>query len=49
MALVAAAVATGVWATRDDFGLGRNIEIMVNLMRELSLQYVDEVPSDKLM
>ena len=49
MALVAAAVATGVWATRDDFGLGRNIEIMVNLMRELSLQYVDEVSSDKLM
>ena len=49
VALVVAAVATGVWATRDDFGLGRNIEIMVNLMRELSLQYVDEVHSDKLM
>ncbi len=49
MALVVAAVATGVWATRDDFGLGRNIEIMVNLMRELSLQYVDEVEADKLM
>ena len=49
VALVAAAVVTGVWATRDDFGLGRNIEIMVNLMRELSLQYVDEVSSDKLM
>ena len=49
VALVVAAVATGVWAMRDDFGLGRNIEIMVNLMRELSLQYVDEVHSDKLM
>ena len=49
VALVAAAVATGVWATRDDFGLGRNMEIMVNLMRELSLQYVDEVEPDKLM
>ena len=49
MVLVVATVATGVWATRDDFGLGRNIEIMVNLMRELSLQYVDEVHSDKLM
>ena len=49
MALVAAAVATGVWATRDDFGLGRNMEIMVNLMREISLQYVDEVEPDKLM
>ena len=47
--LVAAVVATGVWAVRDDFGLGRNMEIMVNLMRELSLQYVDEVKADKLM
>ena len=47
--LVAVVVATGVWAVRDDFGLGRNMEIMVNLMRELSLQYVDEVKADKLM
>lgn len=49
MALVVAAVATGVWATRDDFGLGRNMEIMVNLMREITLQYVDDVDTDKLM
>ncbi len=49
MALVVAAVATGVWAVRDDFGLGRNMEIMVNLMREISLQYVDDVKADKLM
>ena len=49
VALLVAAVATGVWATRDDFGLGRNMEIMVNLMRELSLQYVDDVEADKLM
>ena len=49
MALVVAVVATGVWATRDDFGLGRNMEIMVNLMREITLQYVDDVDTDKLM
>lgn len=49
VALVVAAVATGVWATRDDFGLGRNMEIMVNLMREITLQYVDDVDADKLM
>ena len=49
MALVVAAVATGVWATRDDFGLGRNMEIMVNLMREITLQYVDDIDTDKLM
>ena len=47
--LMAAVVVTGVWATKDDFGLSRNMEIMVNLMRELSLQYVDEVHPDKLM
>lgn len=49
VALVVAAVATGMWATRDDFGLGRNMEIMVNLMREITLQYVDDVDTDKLM
>ncbi len=47
--LAAAAVVTGVWATKDDFGLGRNMEIMVNMMRELSVQYVDEVSPDKFM
>lgn len=47
--LAAAVVATGVWAVKDDFGLGRNMEIMVNMMRELSTQYVDEVSPDKLM
>ena len=49
VALIAGVVLTGVWATKDDFGLGRNMEIMVNMMRELSLQYVDEVGPDKLM
>ena len=47
--VVVAVVVTGVWAVRDDMGLGRNMEIMVNMMRELSLQYVDEVKPDKLM
>ena len=49
MVLVAAVALTGVWAMRDDFGLGRNMEIMVNMMRELSTQYVDEVSPDDLM
>ncbi len=34
---------------RDDFGLGRNMEIAVNMMRELSLYFVDEVEPDRLM
>ena len=48
LALTAVASLT-LYSTRNDFGLGRNMEIMVNLMRELSLQYVDEVAPDKLM
>ena len=47
--LVAATVAIGICATQDDMGLGRNMEIMVNMMRELNLQYVDQVSPDKLM
>lgn len=48
--LVVAAVAVlGIHSTKDDMGLGRNMEIMVNMMRELNLQYVDEVSPDKLM
>ena len=49
LVLLVAVVATGIWAVKDDFGLGRNMEIMVNMMRELSLQYVDEVAPEKLM
>lgn len=40
---------TTIFATKDDFGLGRNMEIMANMMRELSLNYVDKVDADKLM
>ena len=44
-----AILAVGIRATRNDFGLGRNMEIMINLMRTLSTQYVDEVDADKMM
>lgn len=47
--VVAATVVTGIRAVKDDFGLGRNMEIMVNMMRELSTQYVDELSADDLM
>ena len=49
--LAAALLALGAltFAGRNDFGLGRNTEILINLMRELSLNYVDEVSPDRLM
>ena len=47
--LACCAVALFTYAKRDDFGLGRNMEIAVNMMRELSLYFVDEVDPDKLM
>ena len=49
--LAAALLALGAltFAGRNDFGLGRNTEILFNLMRELSLNYVDEVSPDRLM
>jgi len=47
--LLVLAAATGVFAVRNDFGLGRNMEILINMMRELSTGYVDEVDPDKLM
>lgn len=48
-AAVAGAVVLMTFAARNDFGLGRNMEILVNMMRELSAYYVDEVDPDKLM
>lgn len=48
-AAVVAAAAVTVFAARNDFGLGRNMEITVNMMRELSLNYVDPVDPDRLM
>ncbi len=38
-----------IFAVRNDFGLNRNIEIMVNLMREISENYVDKVDPDLLL
>ena len=48
--LVAAVSVVGTlcFATRNDFGLGRNMEILINMMRELTLHYVDEVDPDEL-
>ena len=48
-AAVAAAAVYTTFAVRNDFGLGRNMEIAVNMMRELSLNYVDPVDPDLLM
>lgn len=48
-ALALAAAGTLIFAARNDFGLGRNMEITVNMMRELMLNYVDPVDPDKLM
>lgn len=38
-----------VAASRNDFGLGRNMEIMINLMRTLSSNYVDKIDADKML
>jgi carboxyl-terminal processing protease len=49
---VVAMVATAgffTFAGRDDFGLGRNMELMVNMMRELSTHYVDRLNPDEMM
>ena len=43
------AISAFVFAARNDFGLGRNMEIMVNLMRTVSSEYVDSISADKLM
>lgn len=50
LALLSAAMILGVFcfAKRDDFGLGRNMEILINMMREIATFYVDEVDTDAL-
>ena len=45
--LGAAALLT--FAAKNDFRLARNMETLVNMMRELSVYYVDEVDADRLM
>lgn len=49
IAALVSVVAGGIFATRNDFGLGRNMEIMVNLMHAISTQYVDKVDADEMM
>ena len=48
MALTAVA-SVAIYSTRNDFGLGRNMEILVNLMRVVSTEYVDQTSADKIM
>ena len=48
-AAIAGAALLFTFGKRDDFGLGRTMEIAVNMMRELSLYFVDEVDPDKLL
>lgn len=39
----------GIRAVKNDFGLGRNMEIMISFMRQISTSYVDEVKADDMM
>lgn len=48
-ALLLATAGLSLRAARNDFGMGRNMEILVNFMRELSAWYVDETDPDELM
>lgn len=51
LAAAALVAAAGLlcYGIREDFGLGRNMEIAVNMMRTLSREYVDPVDADRLM
>lgn len=49
IALFAVLGFVSIFAVRNDFGLNRNIEILVNIMREISENYVDEVSPDRLL
>ncbi len=51
-AIGAAAVAGTVMLTaavKDDFGVGRNMELLINMFRDLSTYYVDGVDPDRVM
>ena len=46
----ALAVAVVLMASNpNDFALGRNIEVLINMMRELSVLYVDEIKPEDLL
>lgn len=47
--LVLAVALLCVRAAKNDYGLGQGMEIVVNMMRELSEHYVDEVEPQKLV
>ena len=46
---LAAVAAISVFGVKNDFGLGRNMEMMINLMRVVSTEYVDTLTADKIM
>ena len=47
--LLVAVCLSFLYGHRNDFGLGRNMELAVNMMRELTVSYVDSIDTDKLM
>ncbi len=48
LTVAATTLALFCFAKRDDFGLGRNMEILINTMREIATFYVDQVDTDAL-
>ncbi len=48
-ALLLAGVVVFTAARKDDFRLGRNMEILLNLFREIDFMYVDPVDADQLL
>lgn len=48
VAAVLCIAALSTFAVKNDFGLARNMETLVNMMRELSIYYVDEIDADRL-
>ena len=46
---VVAIVAVGIQSVRNDFGLGRNMEVIANMMRALYTSYVDEINPDDML
>ena len=48
-AVVAGALLLGSAAKDSTYNLGKNIEILINLFRNINLFYVDDVEADKLM
>lgn len=49
VAALTAVAALTIFGAKNDFGLGRNMEMMINLMRAVSTDYVDSLDADKIM